>query len=189
MSLFKNEKEIVIAKEIEKTYNDDSEFIAQLNNFSSLVSKNNFKDKIKENSKNPEFHAISENLNLMANNLSTSFNQILDFFDKFQKNDFTVEIKSNQAEHTATSAGAGKRYLLLRRPAHPQYRHRVPVQPSGIASPHSRRHRFRLYARRLCAGRVDCHKQPYTDCRRTRHATQGNRTEPQPQSIRTLQSR
>ena len=98
MSLFKNEKEIVIAKEIEKTYNDDSEFIAQLNNFSSLVSKNNFKDKIKENSKNPEFHAISENLNLMANNLSTSFNQILDFFDKFQKNDFTVEIKSNQAE-------------------------------------------------------------------------------------------
>ena len=78
---------------------------------------------------------------------------------------------------------------LLRRPAHPQYWHRVPVQPSGIASPHSRRHRFRLYARRLCAGRVDCHKQPYTDCRRTRHATQGNRTEPQPQSIRTLQSR
>ena len=29
-----------------------------------------------------------------------------------------------------------KRYLLLRRPAHPQYRHRVPVQPSGIAPHH-----------------------------------------------------
>lgn len=47
MTLFKNEKEIIIHKDIEKRVEDDSEFLAELTNFSSLVSKNNFKDKNK----------------------------------------------------------------------------------------------------------------------------------------------
>ena len=107
MNLFKQNKEIVLVNDVEKKdSNDDSEFLADLNNFSSSISKNIFKDKIKSRSKNQELQIVSDNLNQMVDNLSSSFHQMLDYFEKFQKNDFTVEIKGNQTEELKTMVDA-----------------------------------------------------------------------------------
>ena len=107
MNLFKQNKEIVLVNDVEKKdSSDDSEFLADLNNFSSSISKNIFKDKIKSRSKNQELQIVSDNLNQMVDNLSSSFHQMLDYFEKFQKNDFTVEIKGNQTEELKTMVDA-----------------------------------------------------------------------------------
>ena len=107
MNLFKQNKEIVLVNDVEKKdSNDDSEFLADLNNFSSSISKNIFKDKIKSRSKNQELQIVSDNLNQMVDNLSSSFHQMLDYFERFQKNDFTVEIKGNQTEELKTMVDA-----------------------------------------------------------------------------------
>ena len=101
INLFKVKEEIVFSKEIEKD-NKDDEFIDELNNFSSSLSKSIFKEKIKVRSKNQEFQNISDNLNQTVENISTCFEQMLYFFEKYQKNDFTIEIKSNQSEELKT---------------------------------------------------------------------------------------
>ena len=107
MNLFKEKKEVVLSKELEKNHNnDEGEFLAELSNFSSSVSKNIFKDKIKSTSKNQELQTVSDNLNHMVDNLSNSFQQMLDYFERFQKNDFTVEIKGNQTEELKTMVDA-----------------------------------------------------------------------------------
>ena len=107
MSLFKEKKEIIISKEIEKKdSSDDSEFFTNLSNFSSSISNNIFKDKITTKSKNQELQTVSDNLNQMVDNLSNSFSQMLDYFERFQKNDFTVEIKGNQTEELKTMVDA-----------------------------------------------------------------------------------
>ena len=105
INLFKVKEEIVFSKEIEKD-NKDDEFIAELNNFSSSLSKSIFKEKIKVRSKNQEFQNISDNLNQTVENISTCFEQMLYFFEKYQKNDFTIEIKSNQSEELKTLTDA-----------------------------------------------------------------------------------
>jgi methyl-accepting chemotaxis protein len=105
LNLFKVKEEIVFSKEIEKVDNDD-EFFAELNNFSSSLSKSIFKEKIKVKSKNQEFQNISDNLNQTVENISSCFDQMLYFFEKYQKNDFTVEIKSNQSEELKTLTDA-----------------------------------------------------------------------------------
>ena len=90
---------------IEKTnLNDDfeDEFFTEINNFSSELSKNIFKGKIEVKSKNQDFQDIANNLNQMIDNLSSSFEQMLYFFERYQKNDFTVEIKSNQTQELKT---------------------------------------------------------------------------------------
>ena len=89
-----------------KDSSDDSEFFTNLSNFSSSISNNIFKDKITTKSKNQELQTVSDNLNQMVDNLSNSFSQMLDYFERFQKNDFTVEIKGNQTEELKTMVDA-----------------------------------------------------------------------------------
>ena len=107
MSLFKAKKEIIISQAIEKKdSSDDSEFFTNLSNFSFSISNNIFKEKITTKSKNQELQTVSDNLNQMVDNLSNSFSQMLDYFERFQKNDFTVEIKGNQTEELKTMVDA-----------------------------------------------------------------------------------
>ena len=107
MSLFKEKKEIIISQAIEKKdSSDDSEFFTNLSNFSFSISNNIFKEKITTKSKNQELQTVSDNLNQMVDNLSNSFSQMLDYFERFQKNDFTVEIKGNQTEELKTMVDA-----------------------------------------------------------------------------------
>lgn len=99
INLLKSKKEEIIFSEIEKKDNFlENEFLEDLNKVSFEFSNNIFKSKIDSKTKNEDFQQIANNINKSIDNLSSSFEQILDFFEKFQKNDFTVEIKSNQTE-------------------------------------------------------------------------------------------
>ena len=102
MNSFKPKNNPVFTKEVEKNDDFEKEFFADFTHFSSEISKNVFKDKIKIKSKNQEFQYIADNLNQTVDNLSSSFKQMLHFFEKYQKNDFTVEIKHNQSEELKT---------------------------------------------------------------------------------------
>ncbi|MFY9088629.1 methyl-accepting chemotaxis protein [Arcobacter aquimarinus] len=99
INLLKNKKEEIIFSEIEKK--DiflEKEFLEDLSRVSFEFSNNIFKSKIDSKTKNEDFQQVANNINNSIDNLSSSFEQILDFFEKFQKNDFTVEIKNNQTE-------------------------------------------------------------------------------------------
>ena len=99
INLLKSKKEEIIFSEIEKKDNFlENEFLEDLNKVSFEFSNNIFKSKIDSKTKNEDFRQIADNINKSVDNLSSSFVQILDFFQKFQKNDFTVEIKNNQTE-------------------------------------------------------------------------------------------
>ncbi|RXJ85437.1 methyl-accepting chemotaxis protein [Arcobacter cloacae] len=99
INLLKSKKEEIIFSEIEKKDNFlENDFLEDLNKVSFEFSNNIFKSKIDSKTKNEDFQQIANNINKSIDNLSSSFEQILDFFEKFQKNDFTVEIKSNQTE-------------------------------------------------------------------------------------------
>ena len=99
---FKPKNDNFSLKEEEKIDDSEKEFFTEFTHFSSEISKNIFKDKIKIKSKNQEFQNIADNLNKTVDNLSSSFEQMLHFFEKYQKNDFTVEIKHNQSEELKT---------------------------------------------------------------------------------------
>jgi methyl-accepting chemotaxis protein len=101
INLFKPKNDNFSLKE-EKIDDSEKEFFSEFTHFSSEISKNIFKDKIKIKSKNQEFQNIADNLNKTVDNLSSSFEQMLHFFEKYQKNDFTVEIKHNQSEELKT---------------------------------------------------------------------------------------
>ena len=92
----------LIIEEIDKSDNLEDDFFTEINNFTLELSKNIFKGKIEAKSKNQEFQNIANNLNQTVGNLSSSFEQMLYFFERYQKNDFTVEIKSNQAQELKT---------------------------------------------------------------------------------------
>ena len=99
INLLKSKKEEIIFSEIEKKDNFlENEFLEDLNKVSFEFSNNIFKSKIDSKTNNEDFQQIANNINKSIDNLSSSFEQILDFFEKFQKNDFTVEIKNNQTE-------------------------------------------------------------------------------------------
>ena len=102
INLFKPKNDNFSLKEEEKNDDSEKEFFTEFTHFSSEISKNIFKDKIKIKSKNQEFQNIADNLNKTVDNLSSSFEQMLHFFEKYQKNDFTVEIKHNQSEELKT---------------------------------------------------------------------------------------
>ena len=102
INLFKPKNDNFSLKEVEKVDDFEEEFFSEFTHFSSEISKNIFKDKIKIKSKNQEFQNIADNLNKTVDNLSSSFEQMLHFFEKYQKNDFTVEIKHNQSEELKT---------------------------------------------------------------------------------------
>ena len=92
----------LIIEEIDKSDNLEDDFFAEINNSTSELSKNIFKGRIEIKSKNQEFQNIANNLNQTVDNLSSSFEQMLYFFERYQKNDFTVEIKSNQEQELKT---------------------------------------------------------------------------------------
>ena len=99
INLLKSKKEEIIFSEIEKKDNFlENEFLEDLNKVSFEFSNNIFKSKIDSKTNNEDFKQIANNINKSIDNLSSSFEQMLDFFEKFQKNDFTVEIKNNQTE-------------------------------------------------------------------------------------------
>ena len=93
---------LLIIEEIDKNDNLEDEFFAEINNLTSELSKNIFKGKIEVKSENQEFQNIANNLNQTVDNLSSSFEHMLYFFERNQKNDFTVEIKSNQEQELKT---------------------------------------------------------------------------------------
>ena len=95
LSFFKIEKKEVVE---EKKEFFEEDFLKEINSCSFEISKSKFNKKIVLNTKNIEFTSIANNLNETIDNLSYSFKEILSFFEKFQKNDFTTEIKNNQTE-------------------------------------------------------------------------------------------
>ena len=98
----KTKNNLLIIEEIDKNDDLENEFFTEINNFTLELSKNIFKGKIEAKSENQEFQNIANNLNQTVGNLSSSFEQMLYFFERYQKNDFTVEIKSNQAQELKT---------------------------------------------------------------------------------------
>ena len=98
----KTKNNLLIIEEINKNDDLENEFFTEINNFTLELSKNIFKGKIEAKSENQEFQNIANNLNQTVGNLSSSFEQMLYFFERYQKNDFTVEIKSNQAQELKT---------------------------------------------------------------------------------------
>ena len=98
----KTKNNLLIIEEIDKNDDLENEFFTEINNFTLELSKNIFKGKIEAKSENQEFQNIANNLNQTVGNLSISFEQMLYFFERYQKNDFTVEIKSNQAQELKT---------------------------------------------------------------------------------------
>ncbi|MGE4381609.1 MAG: methyl-accepting chemotaxis protein [Arcobacter sp.] len=100
MNLLKEKKELTILDE--KKDDLEENFLEELVTQSSLMSKNIFKNKINIKTKNQNFQTIADNINQMTNNLSSSFDEMLQFFEKYQKNDFTVEIKNNKSEELQT---------------------------------------------------------------------------------------
>ena len=98
-NLLKSKKEVFVFDEIEKKDNSlEEKFLEDFNKVTFEISNNLFKSKIDSKTKNEDFQQIANNINKSVDNLSNSFEQMLDFFEKFQKNDFTVEIKNNQTE-------------------------------------------------------------------------------------------
>ena len=100
MNLLKEKKELTILDEKKDDLEED--FIEELVTQSSLMSKNIFKNKINIKTKNQNFQTIADNINQTTNNLSSSFDEMLQFFEKYQKNDFTAEIKNNKSEELQT---------------------------------------------------------------------------------------
>ena len=98
----KTKNNLLIIEEIDKNDDLENEFFTEINNFTLELSKNIFKGRIEIKSKNQEFQNIANNLNQTVDNLSSSFEQMLYFFERYQKNDFTVEIKSNQEQELKT---------------------------------------------------------------------------------------
>mgnify|MGYP000356054716 FL=1 len=98
----KMKNNLLIIEEIDKNDDLENEFFTEINNFTLELSKNIFKGKIEAKSENQEFQNIANNLNQTVGNLSSSFEQMLYFFERYQKNDFTVEIKSNQTQELKT---------------------------------------------------------------------------------------
>ena len=95
----KKEKDLKIENVIEKSNISEDDFINDLKSFSSRISSGMFNNtSINCNSKNNNFEIIKNNLNTTTNDLAKIFKEITYLFDKYQKNDFTVQIESKQNE-------------------------------------------------------------------------------------------
>ena len=95
----KKEKDLKIENIIEKSNISEDDFINDLKSFSSRISSGMFNNtSINCNSKNNNFEIIKNNLNTTTNDLAKIFKEITYLFDKYQKNDFTVQIESKQNE-------------------------------------------------------------------------------------------
>ena len=57
-----------------------------------------FKGQIKINSSNEKYQQIANNLNKTFGNIHSTITMILDYLDKYQKNDFTISLENKQSE-------------------------------------------------------------------------------------------
>ena len=95
LNQLKTKKEEVVFNAVKENDGVEHDFISDLLNSSSNLSKTNFKTKINSSTRNAQFQEITNNINKCATDLNAGFSEILSFFEKFQKNDFTTEIKTN----------------------------------------------------------------------------------------------
>ncbi len=98
LNQLKTKKEEVVFNAVKENDGVEHDFISDLLNSSSNLSKTNFKTKINSSTRNAQFQEITNNINKCATDLNAGFSEILSFFEKFQKNDFTTEIKTNYNE-------------------------------------------------------------------------------------------
>ena len=78
------------------TQNDEilDEIIVVTNN----SANGDFKGQIKTNSSNEKYQQIADNLNKTFGNIHSTITMILNYLDKYQKNDFTVSLENKQSE-------------------------------------------------------------------------------------------
>ncbi len=96
-SFLKIEKEIIFAKPKEEDSIED-DFLNSLKNSTLQLANSSFKTKIDSQTKNQELQSVANNINSLVSNLSNSLDEILVYFEKFQKNDFTTQIQSQKNE-------------------------------------------------------------------------------------------
>ena len=96
-SFLKDEKEIVFTKPKEEDFLEE-DFLNSLKNSTLQLSNSSFKTKIDYQTKNQELQSVANNINILVSNLSNSLDEILVYFEKFQKNDFTIQIQSQKSE-------------------------------------------------------------------------------------------
>ncbi len=78
------------------TQNDEilDEIIVVTNN----SANGDFKGQIKTNSSNEKYQQIADNLNKTFGNIHSTITMILNYLDKYQKNDFTVSLENKQSQ-------------------------------------------------------------------------------------------
>ena len=84
---------------VEDIQNSDEEFFDELLTVTNSSSQGLFNQRINIQTENEKIQQISNNINNTFENIQNMFSNVLSYLDKFQKNDFTQEIKnSNQTE-------------------------------------------------------------------------------------------
>ena len=97
ISFLKVEKEMILIKPKEEDSLEE-DFLNDLKNSTSQLSNSIFKTKVDVKTKNIQLQSVADNINQLSLNLSSSLDEILVFFEKFNKNDFTVQIKNEKSE-------------------------------------------------------------------------------------------
>ena len=88
-----NEKEDLLEKE-----ENDDEFLQEFLNLSNSLANSDFSKTIDTQAKNQNLEEIKNNINKMITNMNVSFSDMKNYFELFQKNDFTQEINNLQQE-------------------------------------------------------------------------------------------
>ena len=97
ISFLKVEKEMILIKPKEEVFLEE-DFLDNLKNSTSQLSNSIFKTKVDVKTKNMQLQSVADDINQLSLNLSSSLDEILVFFEKFNKNDFTVQIKNEKNE-------------------------------------------------------------------------------------------
>ena len=97
ISFLKVEKEMILIKPKEEVFLEE-DFLDNLKNSTSQLSNSIFKTKVDVKTKNMQLQSVADDINQLSLNLSSSLDEILVYFEKFQKNDFTIQIQSQKSE-------------------------------------------------------------------------------------------
>ena len=97
ISFLKVEKEMILIKPKEEVFLEE-DFLDNLKNSTSQLSNSIFKTKVDVKTKTMQLQSVADDINQLSLNLSSSLDEILVFFEKFNKNDFTVQIKNEKNE-------------------------------------------------------------------------------------------
>ena len=80
-----------------KTSQDD-DILDEIISITNNSVNGDFKGQIKSNSSNEKYQQIANNLNKTFENIHSTITLILNYLEKYQKNDFTVSIENKQSE-------------------------------------------------------------------------------------------